>query len=121
VSWTGDDGIAHLGWLAEFVMRTPPPLAPHAPGQVTYLVLDDFGRLGRAWRETFENATDRETLIRNLVEGEFNNPIRIVAFNSAEGWCRDATVDIADELRRRYTEFGEVPESVLQFMQANRR
>jgi hypothetical protein len=50
-------------------------------------------------------------LIRNLVEGEFNNPIRIVAFNSAGGWCRDATVDIADELRRRYTEFGEVPES----------
>jgi hypothetical protein len=121
VSWTGDDGIAHLGWLAEFVMRTSPPLAPHAPGQDTYLVLDDFGRLGRAWRETFENATDRETLIRNLVEGEFNIPIRIVAFNSAEGWCRDATVDIADELRRRYTEFGEVPESVLQFMEANRR
>ena len=102
-------------------MRTSPPLAPHAPGQDTYLVLDDFGRLGRAWRETVENATDRETLIRNLVEAEFNNPIRFVAFNSAEGWCRDATVDIADELRRRYTEFGEVPESVLQFMQANRR
>jgi len=105
--------LAHLGWLAEFVMRTSPPLALHAPGQDTYLVLDDFGQLGRAWRETVENATDRETLIRNLVEGEFNNPIRIVAFNSAEGWCRDATVDIADELRRRYTEFGEVPESVL--------
>ena len=27
----------------------------------------------------------------------------------------------ADELRRRYTEFGEVPESILDFMDANRR
>jgi len=31
------------------------------------------------------------------------------------------TVDIADELRRRYVEFGEVPESVLDFMDDNRR
>ena len=102
-------------------MRTSPSIAPHGPGQDTYLVLDDFGRLGRSWRETDENATDRETLIRDLVQGEFSNPIRIVAFNTAEGWSRDVTVDIADELRRRYSEFGEVPESVLQFMDANRR
>ena len=31
----------------------------------------------------------------------------IVAFNTAEGWSRDVTVEIADELRRRYVEFGE--------------
>jgi hypothetical protein len=44
-----------------------------------------------------------------------------VAFNAAEGWSRDVTMDIADELRRRYVEFGEVPESILAFMVANRR
>jgi hypothetical protein len=102
-------------------LSTSPSIAPHGPEQDTYLVLDDFGRIGRSWRETDENATDRETLIRDLVQGEFSNPIRIVAFNTAEGWSRDVTVDIADELRRRYSEFGEVPESVLQFMDANRR
>jgi hypothetical protein len=31
------------------------------------------------------------------------------------------TLDIADQLRRRYTEFDEVPKSVLQFIEANRR
>jgi hypothetical protein len=31
------------------------------------------------------------------------------------------TKDIADELRRRYVEFGEVPDSVLDFLDANRR
>jgi hypothetical protein len=103
-------------------MRTSPSIAPHGPEQDTYLVLDDFGgRLGRAWRETDENATDRETLIRDLVEGQFNGPIRIVAFNTAEGWSRDVTVDIADELRQRRNDFGEIPGSVLEFMEDNRR
>lgn len=31
------------------------------------------------------------------------------------------TVDIADEIRRRYVEFGEVPDAVLDFMEINRR
>jgi len=101
-------------------MRTSPSIAPHGPEQDTYLVLDDFGRLGRAWRAD-EDATDRETLIRDLVEGGFYNQVRIVAFNSTEGWCRDVTVDIADELRRRAVEYGEVSDSAIQFMEANQR
>jgi hypothetical protein len=92
--------------------------------QDAYLVLDDFGgRIGRAWRETDEQATDRKTLIRDLLAGEYNNPVRIVAFNTAEGWSRDVTVDVADEVRRRYVEiYDEVPESILAFLEAaNRR
>jgi hypothetical protein len=103
-------------------MRTSPSIAPHGPEQDTYLVLDDYGgRLGLAWRETDQDRTDREALIRDLVEGDFSNPVRIVCFNTTGGWSRDVTVDIADELHRRYAELGEVPESVLEFMEANRR
>ena len=47
-----------------------------------YLVLEDFGRLGRAWRETDEAATDRATLIRDLIEEQYENPVRIVAFKT---------------------------------------
>jgi hypothetical protein len=102
-------------------MRTP-SILPHGADQDTYLVLDDFGgRLGCSWRETNADSADRETLIRDLLDGQYGNPVRIVAFNTAEGWSRDVTADIADELRRRYDEFGEVPDSVLDFMQANRR
>jgi hypothetical protein len=43
------------------------------------------------------------------------------SFNTAEGWSRDVTKDIAEELRRRYVEFGEVSDSILDFMEANRR
>jgi hypothetical protein len=32
------------------------------------------------------NATDREMLIRDLLADEFSNPVRIVAFNTVEGW-----------------------------------
>jgi hypothetical protein len=31
------------------------------------------------------------------------------------------TLEVADELRRRYVEFGEVPESILDFMDGNRQ
>ena len=102
-------------------MRRSPSIVPHWPNQDTYLVLEDFGRLGRAWRETDEDATDRETLILNLLSGEYKNPVRIVAFNTAERWSRDVTVAIADELRRRYVEYDEVPEAVLEFLEANQR
>jgi len=102
-------------------MRTSPTIAPHGPDQDTYLVLDDFGPMGRSWRETDENGADRETLIRDLAEDQYRRPIRIVAFNTAEGWSRDVTVDIVDELRRRYVEFGEVSESILEFLETNRR
>jgi hypothetical protein len=81
-------------------------------------VLDDFGTLGRAWRETDERGTHHATLLRNLLEGQYENPVRIVAFNTAEGWSRDVTRDIADELRRRSVEFDEVPASVLRFVEA---
>jgi hypothetical protein len=40
-----------------------------------------------------------------------------VAFNTAEGWSRDVTVDIADELRRRLVELDEVAPSVLKFLE----
>jgi hypothetical protein len=97
-------------------------MVPHVGDQDTYLVLDDFGgRFGRAWRESDEESTDRETLIRDLFAGEYSNPVRIVAFNTAEGWSRDVTVDIADELRRQYAEYDEVPTSVLRFVEAAHR
>lgn len=102
-------------------MRTSPSIVPHGADQDTYLVVDDFGWIGCVWREIDVGSTDRETLIRALAHGEFNKPVRIVAFNIAQGWCRDATTDIADELRQRYVDFGEMPDSTLDFMDANRR
>ena len=46
-----------------------------------------------------------------------SHPMRIIAFNTAEGWSRDVTMDIADELRRRFAEYDEVPASVQAFLE----
>ena len=83
-------------------------------------MLDDFaGRLGRAFRETSEERTDREAVIADLFAGEYSEPVRIIAFNTAEGWSRDVSVDIADELRRNYA-VEDLSESVLMFLENNR-
>jgi hypothetical protein len=103
-------------------MPRSPSIVPDDTNRDVYLVLDDFGRLGRAWRETDEAGANRTTLVLNLLDGQYEDPVRIVAFNTAEGWSRDVTVDIADELRRRFVEYDEVPETVLKFLEAiNRR
>ena len=74
-------------------------LVPEQPTDVTvYLVLDDFGKYGRAWRESDENDADERTVIEHLITGQYEKPVRIVAFNTAEGWARDVTEDIAKAL-----------------------
>ena len=99
-------------------MRRSPSMVSSEAGQDIYLVLDDFGgRLGRAWRETAEEDANHETLIRDLMDDQYSCPARIVAFNTTEGWSREVTVDIADELRRRLAEFDEVPASMLAFLE----
>jgi hypothetical protein len=54
-----------------------------------YLVLDDFGRLGRAYRETDVERADLETTISDLMSGQHSEPVRVVAFNTTERWSED--------------------------------
>ena len=83
-------------------MHRSPSIVPETDDREIYLVLDDFGgHLGRAWPEADEERTDRETVIIDLMDGQFSNPVRVVAFNTAEGWSRDLSEEIADELRQR--------------------
>ena len=99
-------------------MPFSPSIVPSGEDQNVYLLLDQFGgRLGRAWRETDEEDTDFETLIRHLLEGQYSNPVRVVAFNTAEGWSRDVSDNVADELRERCTEHGEVPAFLVEFLE----
>jgi hypothetical protein len=79
-----------------------------------YLMLDDFGHLGRAYLETDEEEADRETMITRLIEGQYKHPIRIVALNTSEGWSRDVTEDIAREVMMRSE--GELPEATADFL-----
>jgi hypothetical protein len=75
-------------------LATAPSLAPGSDVAV-YLVLNDFGRLGRAYVETDDAQADAQTITENLLSGQYDKPLRVVAFNLAEGWSRDVSEDMA--------------------------
>ncbi len=66
-----------------------------------HIVLDDFGNSGRAYRETAEEAADFSTVVDDLMTGQFNNPVRVIAFNISEGWSRDVSDQVGRELLKR--------------------
>ena len=73
-------------------MRTQTPLAPgqSAFDLTVYIVLNYFGsRLGNAYCETGDDEANEETVIENILSGQYSHPIRVVTFNTAEGWARD--------------------------------
>ena len=97
-----------------------PPLAPGEPGfDVTvHIVLNDFGPLGRAYVETDEAKADEATIIENILSGQYSHPVRVVAFNTAEGWACDVTEDIAravwSKARSEYRPIGKVAQEFLE-------
>ena len=95
-----------------------PSIVPNGDDQNVYLVVDDFGRNGRAYRETDVGGADLETVIQDLLEGQYCNPVRVVAFNTAEGWSQDASADVAQELRRRCDlQVRDVPSTIQNFVE----
>jgi hypothetical protein len=78
-----------------------PSIVPSGDDQNVYLVVDDLGRLGQVWCEAEVEHTDLETVILDLLEGQYKSPVGVVAFNPAEKWSQDVSADVAQELRRR--------------------
>lgn len=95
-----------------------PSIVPKGDDQNVYLVVDDLGRNGRVYREADVETADLETVILDLLSGEYKNPDRVVAFNTAEGWSQDVSADIAQELRRRCDLQGrDVPYNIHEFVE----
>ena len=78
-----------------------PSIVPNVGDQNVYIVLDCFDQNGCAWREADAEATDLETVIADLMSGQYNDPQRVVAFNTFEHWAEDVSEDVAREIRRR--------------------
>jgi hypothetical protein len=102
-------------------MPHSPSIVPEDTNRDIYLVLDQFGVLGRVWRETDETDANRTKLIQDLLDGQYEEPVRIVAFNTAEGWSRDVTEEIANELRKRCADRGETPACLQDFLDQHGR
>ena len=68
--------------------------------------------------ETDVEDTDYETVINDLLERQFANPVRVIGFNTAEGWSKDVSEHVALELRQRCADQDrELPDFLERFME----
>ena len=73
------------------------PLVPPLDVDI-HLVLCRFGRAGLAYVETDPTEADATTVVRNLLYGQYGEPLRVVALNVEEGWSRDVSGAIAHKV-----------------------
>ena len=76
-----------------------PLIVPKGNDQTVYLVANDFGKHGRTRVEADVESIDLETIIQDLLTGQYSDPIRVISFNTAEHWSEDVSEE--HELRRR--------------------
>lgn len=74
---------------------------PYGADQTVYLVVDRQGRHGGLYCEVEIERTDRETIVADLLAGQFHDPVRVTAFNTLEHWSQDISRDIATEIQTR--------------------
>jgi len=99
-------------------MSWSPTTAPHGDFETVYLVMDSFGAHGIAYRETDVERTDLETVIADLMAGEFNAPVRVIAFNMLGHGADDVSQQIAEEIQKRCDLAGEpVPDCIRDFVE----
>ena len=106
-------------WLQEnagVTMTDTPSLVPLSESSDVYLVVDELPTFGRVWRELTEEVANEQTVRELIANGDFHGPVRVIAFNTTEGWSRDVTEDIAEALLEREASEGDLSESARIFV-----
>jgi hypothetical protein len=97
-----------------------PSIVPKGHDQTFYLVVNNCGQSGAAFAETDVGEADLETVISDLMSGQYSDPVRVVAFNSVDHWSEDASEDIAREILRRLDLAGDaLPSSITVFVDSH--
>ena len=97
-----------------------PSIVPSGHDQTVYLVINNFGNLGTAFAESDVGEADLETVIGDLMSGQYSDPVRVVAFNTAEHSSEDASEDVGREILRRLDLAGDaLPSSIAAFVDSH--
>jgi hypothetical protein len=75
----------------------PNSIVPYGADETLFVVID---RRGNATEIGIER-NDLEAMIGELVAGCFNDPIKVMSFNTLEHWMKDISTDVAGEIRTR--------------------
>ncbi|MET4120219.1 hypothetical protein ABIB90_004074 [Bradyrhizobium sp. JR4.1] len=73
------------------------PVVPYGADQTLFVVID---RLDKATEIRVERS-DLDATIGELVAGCFNDPVKVISFNTLEHWMKDISTDVAGEIRAR--------------------
>ena len=99
-----------------------PGFVPYGADQTIYLVVDRLSARRAEDREIEVERSDLETIIDDLMSGQFNDPVRVIAFNTLEHWLNDMSADVAAEIQTRCDIDGEpIPELVKEFVERHAR
>jgi len=66
-----------------------------------YIVVNSYGRHGVSFAETDINQADYETIIADLMSGQYGDPLRVIMFNPETDRSEDVSHAVAQDILRR--------------------
>jgi hypothetical protein len=92
-------------------------VVPFGADRTLFVVVDRVGGQGRSPSEAEIERTDFESIISDLLSGQFGDPIRVIAFNTLEHWSEDVSSEVAREIQTRSDIDGEnLPDHLQDFV-----
>lgn len=102
--------------------KRTPPVVPNGTDQTVYIVLDDLGSIGMAWRGADVERISIEMVITDLLDGQYCDPVRVVGFNVDEGWSRDVSANVVRAVCERCrSQRRELPTRLQRFVERHDR
>ena len=81
-------------------MSNWPSIVP-AASEDFYIVVNHFGRFGTSFAETDLDRADYEATVADLMDGQHDDPLRVIMFNPETNRSEDVSHAIAQEILRR--------------------
>ncbi|MBR0707063.1 hypothetical protein ACVIW2_008059 [Bradyrhizobium huanghuaihaiense] len=92
------------------------PVVPYGADQTLFVVVD---RLDIATEIRIERS-DLEATIGEFVAGCFNDPVKVISFNTLEHWMKDISTDVAGAIKARCDIYGiELPDYLSDFVESH--
>lgn len=96
-----------------------PSIVPNHTDHTFYLVMDRLDPDTTIFHERVVETTDLETVITDMLSGQYCDPLRVLSFNPVEKWSEDVSEDVAREIQRRCDlQLMDVPSALQGFVDA---
>jgi hypothetical protein len=102
------------------ISPTSPSIVPHGQDRTIYLVMDVDGD-HVIFHKSRIDETDFATVLENLIGGQWQYPLRVIALNPEREWSMDVSVHFAYQIKRRFDRCENVPSHLKDFVSVHLR